>query len=299
MTSLVAADRRAIGRFTVGPIGFGCWRMTADQVPSARDALETALDLGMVLVDTADVYGLDWGGAGMGGSERVLGQVLAEAPGLRDRMVLATKGGIAPPVPYDSSDAYLTRACEASLDRLGVGHIDLYQIHRHDHFTHPADLGATLTRLRAEGKILEVGVSNYTSSQADALQAHLPFPLVTDQPEYSLLHLDPVRDGVFDRCMRVGVIPLAWSPLAGGALATGDGVPAELLAAIDELAEREQVSRATIAVAFVLAHPSRPVALVGTQQPRRLRELAAATRVELTRSDVYRLIQAGDGQPLP
>lgn len=261
--------------------------------------IEAALAAGMNLIDNADVYGLDWGGTGFGDNEVILGKVLADAPELRDQMVLATKGGIIPPTPYDSSPDYLRTACDDSLRRLGVDTIDLYQIHRPDLFTHPADVAATLTELREAGKIREVGVSNHTPAQADALQAHLPFAIASDQPQFSITHLDPVRDGTFDRCMREGVTPLAWSPLAGGSLATGEGLAPEVLSILDELAERESVTRAAIAVAFVLAHPSRPVALLGTQNPARLTELSAAMSVTLTRDDVYRIIPAVEGVPLP
>ena len=225
--------------------------------------------------------------------------MLAAAPSLRERMVLATKGGIAPPTPYDSSPGYLRAACEASLRRLGVDVIDLYQIHRPDMLTHPADVAATLAALRDEGKIREVGVSNHTVAHVEALRAHLPFPIVSNQPEYSAVHLDPLRDGTFDDCMRNGVVPLVWSPLAGGRLATGDGVPAELLAVLDGLAEREAVDRATVALAFALAHPSRPVAIIGTQKRERIASALSALQVRLDRADVYAVIQASEGAPLP
>lgn len=261
--------------------------------------LDTAVGAGLNLVDTADVYGLDWGGTGFGDNEAMLGKVLAENQGLRDRIVLATKGGIIPPTPYNSGAEYLRTACEASLRRLGVEVIDLYQIHRHDFYTHPAELAAVLTELRDAGKIREVGVSNHTPSQTDALAAHLDFPVVSDQPEFSLLALDPLRDGTLDRCMQHGRVPLAWSPLGGGRLATGQDLPEDLGAVMEELAEREGVSLAVLAVAFVLAHPSKPVAIVGSQRPERLVEQAAATNVTLDRDDVYRLIQAAEGRPLP
>ena len=96
-----------------------------------------------------------------------------------------------------------------------------------------------------------------------------------------------------------GVLPLAWSPLGGGRLADGSGVRDELLAVLDRLAEREGVDRATLAVAFVLAHPSRPVALLGTQRPDRLAQLAGATGVHLDRNDVYDVIEASEGARLP
>ena len=98
----------------MGPLAFGLWRYTNGDVATAQGIVETALDAGMTLVDNADVYGFDWGGTGFGRVEEILGSVLAVAPHLRDRMVLATKGGIMPPIPYDSSPAYLRNACEAS-----------------------------------------------------------------------------------------------------------------------------------------------------------------------------------------
>ncbi|MFM2115367.1 MAG: hypothetical protein RI908_1108, partial [Actinomycetota bacterium] len=109
----------------------------------------------------------------------------------------------------------------------------------------------------------------------------------------------PMRDGTFDLCLEEGITPLAWSPLAGGRLASGDGIRPELLSVLDELAMRENASRTAVAIAFVLAHPVDVVALVGTQQPDRLTDLANATRVSLNRTDVYRIVQASDGVPLP
>jgi predicted oxidoreductase len=300
MASLVRTDPRVLGTLgPVGPIGYGQWRYTTDDVGAAQALLEAALDAGMNLIDTADVYGLDWGGNGFGSVEERLGRVLATAPGLRDRMVLATKGGILPPVPYDSSPTRLRTACEDSLRRLGVDTIDLYQIHRPDLYAHPAEVAATLVELREAGKIREVGVSNHTTAQVAALRAHLPFELVSNQPEFSAVRLDPMRDGTFDQCMQHGIVPLAWSPLGGGALATGEGVPPELVAAIDRIAAREGCDRATIAVAFVLAHPSAPVAIIGTQNVDRIHGSLAALDVQLDRADVYAMVQASEGVPLP
>ncbi len=287
------------GLDAIGPLGFGCWRLTTEQTSHAQALIETALDLGMNLIDTADVYGLDYGGSGFGGNEEVLGKVLAAAPHLRDRMVLATKGGIMPPIPYDSSDSYLRSAVDASLQRLGVDVIDLYQIHRPDLFAHPRQVADTLGSLVSEGKIRAVGISNHTPAQHDAFVAHLDVPLATSQPEYSPAFLGPMRDGTFDRCMRDGVVPLAWSPLGGGRLMSGDGVPPALIATLDELAGRESVDRATICYAFVLAHPSAPVALLGTQNPDRLRSAVAALDVRLDRVDVYRIVQDSEGVALP
>ncbi len=299
-SGLIDPNRRRLGAgFQVAPLGIGCWRLVGRPDRDLQEVLETGLGLGMNLVDTADIYGLDWGGTAFGEAEQNLGRILAAAPHLRDQMVLATKGGLVPGRPYDSSDTAITAACEASLQRLRTEVIDLYQIHRPDMYTHPAELAAALGRLRDAGKIREAGVSNYSPSQYEALAAHLPFPLTSTQPEFSAVHLDPLRDGTFDLCMRDGVLPLAWSPLGQGRLADGQSVRTELLEVLDRLAAREGVERATLAVAFVLAHPAKPVALLGTQRPERLSSLAQATGVHLDRNDVYDVIEASDGVRLP
>jgi predicted oxidoreductase len=301
MSNLISSDTRSLGSFDVGPLAYGMWRYDNDDLGQAQQLVETALDAGMNLIDTADIYGFESVDVGFGQAEEIFGKVLAQAPGLRDRMVLATKGGITPPMPYNSGAEYLRAACEASLRRLQVEVIDLYQIHRPDMLTHPAEVAATLTALRDEGKIREVGVSNYTPDQYDALTAHLDFPLVSTQPEYSVLHLDPLRDGTFDRCMKDGVTPLAWSPLGGGRLFTDgpDGMNAELAGIVDELAEREGVDRTAIALGFVLAHPASPVAIIGTQKAERITASTAALSITLDRNDVYAIIQASEGVPLP
>ncbi|MDA0371692.1 MAG: aldo/keto reductase [Actinomycetota bacterium] len=290
---------RSIAGSEVDALAFGCWRLTDPDIGRCAELVESAVDVGMNLIDNADVYGLDWGGRGFGSCEEALGEVFRSRPGLRERVVLATKGGIVPGVPYVSDDEYLVSACEASLRRLGVDVVDLYQIHRPDPFTHPARVADTLQSLIDRGLVRAVGVSNYTPSQTRALQAHLDVPLATTQPELSAVALHPIRDGTLDLCTETGVVPLAWSPLAGGRLATGEGVPPALVACLDAIASDHGVTRAVVAVAFVVAHPSSPVAIVGSQNPERLAEIARARDVRLTRAEVYRIIEASDGRPLP
>ena len=309
-----APRRLGSGDVEVGPLALGLWRFTGTDIGQNAALIEAGLELSMNLVDIADVYGLDWGGTGFGSCEENLGAVLRARPELRDRMVLATKGGIVPPVPYDSGSIALRAACEASLARLGIDRIDLYQVHRPDMFTHPAEVADTLDGLVADGLIGAVGVSNYTPAQTRALAAHLEAPLVSTQPEYSAACLDPLRDGTLDLCSEMGMVPLAWSPLAGGRLMAqrplvggrllagtdeDSGVRPDLLTTLDRLAEREGVDRAAACLAFVLAHPTAPIAIVGTQRLERLEALQAALAVQLDRNDVYDIVEASEGVPLP
>ncbi len=288
------------GGLTASPIAWGMWRFTGDDASAAQVKVEAALDSGFTLLDTADIYGV--GHEGFGSSEALLGRVLAAAPNLRARMVLASKGGIVPGVPYDSSAAYLERACEASLKRLGVERIDLYQIHRPDFLAHPAEVAGALDRLRAAGKIAEAGVSNHTAAQVAALQAHLPFPLASIQPEFSPLAIAPLSDGVLDRAMERGLAVLAWSPLGGGRLGDASGAigrVAEVVAALRPVAQAHGVPVSVAAYAWIMAHPSGAVPIVGSQSPARIREAAQALTVRFTRAEWYAVLTASRGEKLP
>lgn len=297
MSYLTDPATRQLGAFQISPIALGCWRLVAMPVSQAQAVVEAAIESDFNLVDNADVYGLDWGGEGFGAAESLLGEVLKGAPGLRDKIVLATKGGIIPGIPYDSAN--LTKACEDSLRRLNVECIDLYQIHRPDMLTHPSEVAKILEGLRQAGKIKEVGVSNFTTAQISALQAHLSFPIVSTQPEYSALQLAPLFDGSFDQAMEHDIRVLAWSPLGGGRLVSTENLDGELGAVLTELATRENTDVATLALAFALAHPAKPVAILGTTNPERVKAAKAALTINLDRADVYRIIQASMGESLP
>jgi predicted oxidoreductase len=284
---------------SVGPIAWGMWRFGASSVAEARILIETAFEAGVTLFDTADIYGFD-GTGGFGDAEALLGRVFAEAPELRQRMILATKGGILPPLPYDSSPAYLGAALDASLRRLGVEQVDLYQIHRPDILTHPQEVARTLEDAVRAGKIRTIGVSNHSAAQVRALAAWLDMPLATHQPEFSPLHLDPLVDGVFDQALERDMAVLAWSPLGGGRL----GDPADdraraIAAALDRKAEEAGVGRAAVVYSWIMAHPVRAIPIVGTQNPARIAELADVHKVGWTREDWYAVLVAARGERLP
>ena len=284
----------------ISPIAWGMWRFRGTDVTAAARLVHAALDAGITLFDTADIYGPDNDEA-FGAAEALLGAVFAREPALRHRMVLATKGGIAMGVPYDSSAAYLTAACEASLRRLGTDRVELYQIHRPDTLTHPAELAGTLDSLRRAGKITEAGVSNYSAAQTRALAAHLPFKLAAIQPQFSAAAIDPLSDGVLDLAMELGLAVLAWSPLGGGKLGgAGEGERAKSVVAIlDRLAARDGVPRSAVAYAWIMAHPARPIPIVGSQQPARIAEAARALDITLSRTEWYEILTAARGEKLP
>ena len=302
MTQLPSPPRlRALypGGPEVSSVAWGMWRFAGSDVASAEARIQAALDAGVTLFDTADIYGPD-NGEPFGAAEALLGRVLAGNPGLKSRMVIATKGGISMGVPYDSSASYLTSAIDASLARIGLDHVPLWQIHRLDVLTHPAEIGEALLAAHRAGKIGAVGVSNTTPWQVEALAAHLPLPLVSAQPEFAPLAVAALSDGVLDQAIARGMAVLAWSPLGGGRLANpADARMRAVASALDAKAEAAGVSRAAAAYSWIMAHPARPIPIVGTQSTARIAEIPQAYIPRWTRAEWYEVLVASLGTPLP
>lgn len=283
----------------VSGIGWGMWRFSGDDVAAAEARVVAALDAGVTLFDTADIYGPD-NNEPFGAAEALLGRVFQRNRGLAQRMVIATKGGIVIGTPYDSSRAYLTSAIDASLARMGVEHVALWQIHRPDILTHPSEIAEALTAAHKAGKIGAIGVSNFTASQVEALAAYLDLPVVSNQIELSPLEITPFTNGLTDQALARRMTVMAWSPLGGGRL--GDPKDERGLAvakALDAKAAEAGVSRAAAAYSWIMAHPSRPIPLVGTQSVARIAEIPDAFKPKWTRADWYAVLVAAMGAPLP
>ncbi len=299
----IARSTRINGR-DIGRLAYGCWRIHEGDQASVAGKLDAALEIGANMIDTADIYG--FGAGGFGQAEEMLGILFGERPGMRDDIFLVTKGGITPPVPYNSTASYLVEACEASLRRLNTDHVDLYLIHRPDNLTAHSDVAAALTGLKESGKVGAVGVSNYTLEQTRAVQTFLDFPLAVIQPEISALEVSALTNGLLDYAQSAGLIPMAWSPLAGGSLATGveptnRDFPnfSALIVALDALAAKNETTRDAVALAWLLAHPAGIIPIIGTQSPDRIRASAAAFEVALSRNEWYAIFEASLGHKMP
>jgi predicted oxidoreductase len=296
-------------------LSYGCWRLvsmnpaevTPEQEAQGRKAVLAAYDAGYTLFDNADIYG-------RGGCERVFGDAMKGVSGWRDRVLVATKCGIVLPDPgvqhrYNFSPEHILRSCEGSLKRMGIETIDLYHLHRPDLLMDPTAIAEAFDRLRQQGKVREFGVSNFSPWFVTALQSALPFPLAVNQVEVHLARLECFYDGTLDQCIAQKITPLAWSPLGGGALADGNAgeqaatpradVLANLRREMDAVAKAYGTSRAVIALAWLLKHPSRMIPVVGSINPDRIREMTKADEIELSGDDWYRLLVAARGEPLP
>ncbi len=297
----------AAGAPTFSRIVYGTWRLLDDAAAAAPAPLAARLqqcaDLGVTTIDTAEIYGLYE-------VERVIGAAFAHDRRLRNKLEIVTKCGIYIPSAYhpertvsfyNATAARLIKSTEKSLRLMGIEHIDLLLVHRPDWLTSADDTAEGINRLIKDGKIRSAGVSNYNVHQFDLLNARVEEPLVTNQIEFSLLHMDPIFDGTADQCQRHRVHPMAWSPLAQGRLVRND----------DEAARRvQQVMTALapkyndatfdqLAYAWIMAHPSRPVPIVGSNKIARVAAAVQAAHIELDREDWYALWTAAQGRKIP
>jgi predicted oxidoreductase len=289
----------------VSQLVYGTWRLLDDQ-PSPQDInrrLHRCVELGITTIDTAEIYGLYQ-------VEAALGRALALSPGLRERLELVTKAGIYIPhagsperrvASYDATAAQLTRSVENSLRLLGTDHVDLFLVHRPDWLTGIEDTAGGLNQLLRKGKIGRAGVSNYSASQFAALNSRLTQPLVANQVEFHLLHMDPIFDGTLDQCQQLQVQAMAWSPLAGGRLFAKDNAAAARLAeaAAGMAARYHGATLEQLAYAWILAHPSRPIPIIGTNKIERIESAVRAAGLRLSREDWYALWVAAKGHGIP
>jgi predicted oxidoreductase len=254
------------------------------------DHLRFLLDRGVTTIDTANTYGAPYT------VEEFLGKALRQVG--RDRFEVITKCGIRRVSPlrpdnrlrhYDFSEKEIRFSVDRSLQKLGIDHADAILLHRPDYLMDPDETAATLDSLIAAGRMRFVGVSNFSPSRYELLASRLKAPIVTNQVEFSPLHLNPISDGTFDLAMRAGHVPMIWSPIGGGRLMTGDDQrTVSLRKLLTEIARRSGLAGpAEAAIAFVARHPARGIPIIGSGKRQRLDDAIAAVNAPLDRQDWY------------
>jgi aryl-alcohol dehydrogenase-like predicted oxidoreductase len=305
----VRVQTRQLGR--VGPevsaIGLGCMPMSGSYGDAAdEDGIATihrALDLGITLLDTADVYG-------QGHNEELVGRAIRDR---REQVVLATKFGnvMGGTGQINGRPEYVREACEASLRRLGVDHIDLYQQHRVDPETPIEETIGALAELVHEGKIRWIGMSEALAP--DLRRAAAVHPITSLQSEYSLLERGVERE-ILDTCEELGIGFLPFAPLVRGLL-SGSLTPgfefdagdwrgagrfprvgpehleanAALARAVQEIADAHGASPAQVALAWLLGRRPWIVPIPGTKRAKYVEDNAGAPEVQLTSADLERV----------
>jgi aryl-alcohol dehydrogenase-like predicted oxidoreductase len=267
---------------TVGAVGLGGMYLSVQGRPSEDEAVRTihaALDAGVTLIDTADVYCHDNGD--IGHNERVIARALKEKP--RSGVVVATKGGLDRPNGAwvrDARPQRLRMACERSLKALGVERIDLYQLHAPDPSVKLADSVGELAKLRAEGKIAHVGLSNVSVREID--EARKIVPIVSVQNRWNPLYRAPETEGVLAHCTKLGIAVLPYSPFGG---ASG----AKSLANVGRLAEEAKkrgVSPHRLVVAWLLAKGPTVIPIPGARRVESIVDSAQGADISLSAEEV-------------
>ncbi|MES3023097.1 MAG: aldo/keto reductase [Pseudomonadota bacterium] len=284
--------------FALSRIVAGMWRMTewGMTVQQRVAFIEQCIALGVTSFDHADIYG----GYGV---EGLFGEALRQQPGLRDQIELVSKCGIklvSPERPqhtiqhYDTGADHITASVEQSLRQLGTDRLDLLLIHRPDPLMDFDEVAETFSALRKAGKVRHFGVSNFSRHQFESLNKRIA--LVTNQVEFSPMHLAPMFDETFDGLHDLGVAPMIWSPLAGGRLFSGAEHHAEeLRLVIKDIADELNQPFASVVFAWIMQLPCRPVPLTGSGRLEAIAVAVAGTRFTLSRSDWFRILRAGRG----
>lgn len=286
-------------------LALGLWRLASWGLSDAEllNLIHASLEMGITTFDHADIYG-DYT------CERLFGRALALSPSLREQMQLVTKCGIklvSESRPehtvhhYDTSQGHIIASVENSLRMLGTDRIDLLLIHRPDPIMDADEVAGAFRALKQSGKVLHFGVSNFTPSQFELLASRLDYPLVTNQVELSVLNMDVLHDGTIDLCQRLGISPMAWSPLGGGGLFQEDTEQAlrlrEALRVIGEMLGGASMDQ--VALAWILKHPARIVPVLGTGKIERVGAAVQAESLELTRQQWFMIWSASTGGPVP
>lgn len=279
---------RHLGDLVVPAIGLGAMTLTQvegyDEARSIR-TVHAALDAGIRLVDTADVYGP---GGGYGVNEQLVARALARWGGPREEVVVATKGGHLrhPDGTWwiDGSPAHLGEACRASLSRLGLECLPLYQHHRPDPRVPYADSIGALAELHAAGLVARVGISNASSDQVREAHRILGPALVSVQNAYS--PVDRAGEEQIDVCAELGLTFLGYSPLGGMRDAKALGSRAGAFASV---AEARGVSPQRIALAWQLARGRHVMPIPGASRPESVIDSVAALDLVLSADELGQL----------
>ena len=283
----------------------GLWRL-ADWDRSRAEIVRLihgCLEKGITTFDHADIYG-DYA------CEEIFGAAMAEAGLDRRQYQLVTKCGIKlisenRPAhrikSYDTSREHILTSVERSLSNLRTDYVDLLLIHRPSPLLDPGQVNEAFVALRDSGKVRHFGVSNFLPSQFETLASKLEVPLVTNQIEYSVLHLDAQTDGSIDLCQRLDIRPMAWSPFGGGRLFRSDSERAvrlrETLSSVGRQVGGASVDQ--VALAWILMHPAGFVPVLGTGRSERIADAVKALEIALTRDHWFGILCAATGEDVP
>ena len=290
-------------------ISLGCMRIAGLDDAAADALLAAAWESGIDFYDHADIYG-------GGKSEEVFAAALARSSITREQILLQSKCGIRKGM-FDFSRDHILAAVDGSLQRLRTDYLDVLLLHRPDTLVEPEEVAEAFTQLEQSGKVRHFGVSNMNPGQIALVKKSVTQPLIANQLQLSVTNTGMIdsgfnvnmeiapsinRDGgILEYCRLHDITIQPWSPFQygffEGVFLDNEKFP-ELNAAIDALAEEKGVANTAIAIAWLLRHPAHMQPIVGTTSPQRVRDIAQASGLEMTRAEWYALYLAA-GNKLP
>ena len=284
----------------VPAIGLGCMRITATDEGAIPDYIQQCLDLGINFFDHADIYG-------GGECERRFARAIKELSVPRDKIILQSKCGIVPGKMYDFSYDYIIKSVDGILERLDTDYLDILLMHRPDALVEPEEVAAAFDELESSGKVRYFGVSNHKPSQIELLKKYVKQDIQANQLQLSIpfssmisagLEANMMTDGAVNRdgdlldyCRLNDITIQAWSPFQstiGVFVDNNDKFP-DLNWVLGELSAKYNVSKTTIAAAWILRHPAGIQTIAGTMNFQRIGEIAKAADIDLTREEWYKL----------
>lgn len=282
----------------------GYWRLIAWQKSDQQllSFIEKGLELGVTTADHADIYG-------QYRCEAQFGKALTLKPSLRNQLELVSKCSICLPLDarpqhqvhhYNTSAEHIVKSAERSLQNLNTDRLDCLLLHRPDPLMNADEVASAFDKLKADGKVLHFGVSNFTPSQFDLLQSRLSMPLVTNQIEISPINRALLRDPQMDHLQQHRVAPMAWSCLGGGTIFNGETEQSKrLISALEVVAhEVNTTDLQQVVYAWVLAMPSTPMPIIGSGKIERVKSAVKATRIKLSKEQWFKIWVASTGENL-
>lgn len=299
-----------IADLSVSRIAQGCMRIDRLSRSELDALIRSDLDAGITFFEHADIYG------GNGRCEALFGDILRGDPALREKMTLQTKCGIRPG-QYDFSKEHILESVEGSLKRLGTEQVEFLVLHRPDTLVEPEEVAEAFAQLKAQGKVWHFGVSSHNALQMALLNKYLDEPLVIDQLQFGLGHTVLVDAGLnvnmkndesvnrdastLDYCRLHDITIQAWLPLQFGFIKghfMGNPDYAGLNAKLEELGAAYGITSTAMAIAWILRHSAKIQPVVGSVNAQRMRDIAKAAEVTITRKEWYDLYCA-TGKSLP
>lgn len=291
----------------VPTVAVGCMRISNMTEREASAFVDTALALGASFFDHADIYG-------GGKSEEVFGKAIS--PSMREKVIIQTKCGIRKG-QFDFSYEHIVSSVDGSLKRLGTEYIDVLLLHRPDALVEPEEVAKAFDYLKTSGKVRHFGVSNQNPYQMELLQRALTVPICANQLQFGIMHTPMIqaginvnmyneaainRDGgVLDYCRLNNITVQPWSPMQygffEGCFVDNAKFP-ELNETMQRIADKYEVSKTTIAIAWILRHPAKMQPVTGTTNLVRLADSIKATEITLTREEWYEIYRSA-GNILP